>query len=121
MRQSQPATPAQAIASVRAAIGNAQTSGQLDPAAANDLNHRLDDIAQSLSSNDVQGAAQKTADMLQHLGDQGGQGGQVGSGAVAQIAAPLNQLATLLGTTPAAPAAPAHGKGHGNKGHNEND
>ena len=32
------------IANARAAISQAQTSVQLDPGAANDLNHRLDDM-----------------------------------------------------------------------------
>jgi serine/threonine protein kinase len=114
--QRQPTTPEQAIAAVRVAIGKAQASGQLDPAAADDLNHRLDDIAQSLGTNSAD-AAQKTADMLQHLGDLADHGGQISSTAAAQIATPINELAALMPATPAPPAPRAPGKGHGKKDH----
>jgi eukaryotic-like serine/threonine-protein kinase len=111
-----PATPQQAIANARAAISQAQTSGQLDPGAANDLNHRLDDITQSLANNS-QDAAPKLTDLLNHLNDLANSS-QLSNVALAQISTPLNQLATLLPATTPGPGPPAHGKKgkHGKRG-----
>jgi hypothetical protein len=108
--QPPPATPQQAIANARAAIYQAQTNGQLDPGAANDLNHRLDDITQALTTN-TQDAAHKLADLLHHLSDLASHGGQLSNAALAQITTPLNQLATLLPAQPA-PGPPAHDNGN---------
>jgi hypothetical protein len=105
-----PPTPQQAIASARTAIVQAQTSGQLDPGAANDLNHRLDDITQALVDN-PNDAAHKLADLLNHLSDLAGHGGQLSSTGLAQITAPLDQLATLLPAQTAPPGPPGHDKG----------
>jgi hypothetical protein len=115
--QQTPATPQQAIANARAAIYQAQTSGQLDPGAANDLNHRLDNIAQALGNNNSQDAAHRLTDLLQHLTDLATHGGALNSAGLAQISTPLNQLAALLPNTAEPPSAPAHGnKGkHGKK------
>jgi serine/threonine protein kinase len=111
--QPPPATPQQAIANARVAIYQAQTSGQLDPGAANDLNHRLDDITQALANN-TQDAAHKLADLLHHLSDLANHGGQLTGAGLSQISTPLNQLATLLPARTAPPSPPAHGKGkHG--------
>ena len=113
--QPPPATPQQAIANARSAISQAQTNGQLDPGAANDLNHRLDDITQALTTN-PQDAAHKLADLLHHLSDLASHGGQLSSTGLSQISTPLNQLATLLPAQTAPPSPPAHDKGkHGKK------
>jgi serine/threonine-protein kinase len=114
------ATPQQAIANARAAIYQAQTSGQLDPGAANDLNHRLDDIAQSLANNSQDGA-QKLADLLQHLGDLTNHEGQLTSTGLAEISTPLYQLAALLPSIPAAPGGPPGQDKKGKHGNNGND
>lgn len=113
-----PATPLQEIANARAAIYQAQTSGQLDPGDANDLNHRLDDIAQSVGNNNSQDAADELADLLLDLGDLATYGGQLSSAGLAQISTPLNQLAALLPSPARPPGPPVHGdKGkHGKKG-----
>jgi hypothetical protein len=111
VRQQPAATPAQAIAEARAAIGNALTNGQLDAATAGDLNEQLDRIAQSLEGGNPQDAAQATVDLRSQLNDPGG---QINSAAAAQIAAPLDQLAVLLAAMSPAPVAPVHGHGHGN-------
>jgi eukaryotic-like serine/threonine-protein kinase len=111
--QPAPPTPEQAIAAARAAIDQAQAGGQLDPGAADDLDHRLDDIAQSLARGNDQDAANKLADLLHHLGDLAGHDAQATSAGLAQITAPLDQLAALL------PAPPTHG-GKGKKGKDGN-
>ena len=102
-----PATADQALASVRAAIAQAVSSGQLDAGAAADLNHRLDDIA--ANPND---AAQKAADLQQRLNDLV-QSGALTSAGYTAIAAPLAQLTALL---PAVVLPPHdHGKHKGKK------
>ena len=96
-----PTTVDEAIAAVRAAIAQAAASGQLDSGALDDLNHRLDDIAQDPN---------KFNDLQQHLSDLV-QNGQLTSTGYAAIEAPITQLASLL------PAVlPKHGKGHGKHG-----
>jgi hypothetical protein len=95
-----PPTPQQLIASTRAAVIQAQTSGQLDPGAAKDLDHRIDDIEKALGKDNAQDAAHKVADTLHHLDDLAGHGGQLTPAGLAQISAPLNQLAALLPSTP---------------------
>ena len=113
--QPPPATPQQAIANARAAITRAQTNGQLDPGAANDLNHRLDDITQALASNS-QDASHKLTDLLNHLADLANSS-RLSNAALTQISTPLNQLAALLPTTSGPPGHSSdHGHGHGHKG-----
>jgi len=112
--QPPPATPQQAIANARAAISQAQTNGQLDPAAANDLNHRLDDITQALANNS-QDAAHKLTDLLNHLTDLANSS-QLSNAGLTQISTPLNQLAALLPTTTPGPPGHSRGRGHGHKG-----
>lgn len=100
-----PATFDEAVAALRAAIDQAASTGQLDTSALDDLNHRLDDIAQNPPD-----ATNKVADFSQHLNDLV-QNGQLTSAAYAAISVPLTQLVPLL------PAVlPEHGKGHGKHG-----
>ena len=110
-----PATPEQAIADVRSAIVAAQAQGSLDPAAAADLNHRIDDIANALQHPNPQDAAHKTSDLLHHLADLV-DGGQLTTAGLTQISTPLNQLAALLPAVPAPGNDGGHGKGKGDKG-----
>ena len=111
-------TSQQAIANARAAIHQVQTSGQLDPGDTNDLNRRLDDIAQSVGDNNSQDAANELADLFRHLGALATPGGQLSSAGLVQISIPLNQLAALLPNRASPPGPPGHGnKGkHGKKG-----
>jgi len=95
-----PPTPQQLLANAQAAVSRAETSGQLDPGAAKDLNNRLDAIAQSLAKGDTQGAAHQLADTLHHLDDLAKHGKQLSPAALAQISAPLEQLAARLPSTP---------------------
>ena len=99
-----PATPADAIAAARAAIQQAQANGQIDPHAADQLNHNLDDIASSLGKPK---AAHSAGDLLSHLNDLVG-GGQLSSAGLASITPPLERLAALLPSN--------NGKGHGKHG-----
>src|SRR5207249_597124 len=62
-----PQTPDQAIAAARAAITAAQDHGQLDPSAATELNHRLDDISRRLQHPNAKDAAHKLSDLPRHL------------------------------------------------------
>ena len=96
-----PATADQALAAVRAAIAQAASSGQLDSGAVDDLNQRLDNVAQDPNTlNDLQ---QRLNDLAQN--------GQLTSAGYTAIQTPLTQLAALL------PAVlPEHGKGHGKHG-----
>ena len=96
-----PATPDQALAALRTAIAQAVSAGQLDTGAADDLNQRLDNIAQDPNAiNDFQ---QRLNDLVQN--------GQLTSAGYTAISAPLAQLTALL------PAVlPEHGKGHGKHG-----
>jgi serine/threonine protein kinase len=104
-----PSTPDQALANVRAAVAQAVASGQLDPSASEDLNHRLDDIAQALQAGSPD-AAQKLSDFEQHLADLVQQG-QLTSSGLSAITPALDQLAALL-----PPPPHEHGKGHGKHG-----
>jgi eukaryotic-like serine/threonine-protein kinase len=97
-----PQTPQQALAAERAAVASAQADGQLDPAAAGDLGHRLDDVARALAHPNPNAAAQKVGD-LQHRVDDLVRHGQLSSAGLALIGAPLNRLAALL---------PSAGEGH---------
>jgi serine/threonine-protein kinase len=103
-----PQTPAQAIVAARTAIAAAQTNGQLDPSAATDLNHHLDDIAQALQHPNPKDAGHKVDDLLHHLDDLA-KAGQLTNAGLTRISRPLDQLATLVPATPGPP-------GHGNKG-----
>jgi eukaryotic-like serine/threonine-protein kinase len=87
-----PTTPADALAAARAAIQQAQANGQIDPAAADQLNHRLDDIAQSLGKPQ---AAHTAGDLLGQLNDLVDHG-QLSSSGLAAITPPLDRLAALL-------------------------
>ena len=104
-----PTTAEQALASLRAAVAQAAGSGQLDPSASDDLNHRLDDIAKALQDGNPNDAAQKLADFQQHLAELV-QNGQLTGAGLSQIGAPLAQLVALL---PAVTVQHGHGKGHG--------
>jgi len=98
----QPTTADQAIALVRAAIAQAAASGQLDPGALDDLNHRVDAVAQDPNAlNDLQN---RLAELTQN--------GQLTSAGYAAIEAPLTQLAALL----PAVLPTKHGNGHGKHG-----
>ena len=103
-----PQTPGQAIVAARTAIAAAQTNGQLDPPAATDLNHHLDDIAQALQHPNPKDAGHKVDDLLHHLDDLV-KAGQLTNAGLTRISRPLDQLATLVPATPGPP-------GHGNKG-----
>ncbi|MBV8065966.1 MAG: hypothetical protein JOY73_10605, partial [Actinobacteria bacterium] len=109
-----PATPTQAIAAVRRAIAAAQSSGRLDPGAANDLQHRLDDISQSLTHPNPNDAAHKVSDLVQQIGNLQ-QHGQLNGGAA--ILTAVQRLAALLPASTPAPPGHGHGKGHGNGNH----
>jgi serine/threonine-protein kinase len=109
-----PATPEQAIADIRSAIIAAQAQGALDPAAAADLNHRIDDIANALQHPNPEDAVHKTSDLLHHLADLVN-GGQLTTAGLTQISTPLNQLAALLPAVPAPGNDGGHGKGKGDK------
>ena len=106
-----PTTPEQALASLRTAVAQAAASGQLDPSAADDLNHRLDDVARAIQEGNPDDAAQKLVDFQQRLADLV-QGGQLTTTGLSQIGVPLAQLAALL-------PAPAHGKGKGHGKHGD--
>ena len=108
-----PQTPEQAIVAVRTAIAAAQTNGQLDPSAATDLNHHLDDIAQALQHPNPKDAGHKVDDLLHHLDDLAN-AGQLTTTGLTQISRPLNQLATLLPAPPALPGKGDKGQGNGN-------
>jgi len=103
----QPTTPADAIAAVRRAIAAAQSGGQLDPGAANDLEHRLDDISQALTHPNPNDTAHKAADLVHQIGNLQ-QNGQLTGGTALQTA--VQRLVALL---PTAPAPPGHGKKKG--------
>ena len=66
--RSPPVTPTDSIAGARAAIVQAETTGQLDARAGDDLVRRLDEIARSLSSGAGQDAARKIAVFARQLG-----------------------------------------------------
>ncbi|HSX22217.1 MAG TPA: serine/threonine-protein kinase [Gaiellaceae bacterium] len=99
-----PTTTDQAIALVRTAITQAAAAGQLDSGALDDLNHRLDNLAQDPNQlNDLQN---RLADLTQN--------GQLTSDGYTAIETPLTQLAALL------PAVlPKHGKGHSKNGNGD--
>ncbi|HWB23062.1 MAG TPA: protein kinase [Gaiellaceae bacterium] len=126
-----PSMPATALAAVRAAIAQAQATGQIYPAATSDLNHRLDQIAQSLAAGNETDAGHQLDDLVRQLGALN-QHGQLSAAGLTQISTPLDQLAAFIAATPAAtPATPTppapgpqpglwnvhgHGHGHGHKG-----
>jgi hypothetical protein len=110
------ATPLEALTRARAAISQAQTAGELGQGAANDLGHRLDDIAQALAINNTVDAAHKVADLLRQLAPPAGPAQQVSGAALARIIPPLDRLAALLPSIAAPPAPPHPGKPHGHKG-----
>ena len=102
-----PTTPLQAIAALRAAILGAMNSGTLDPAAAQDLNNRLNDLTQTLAqpSKGHHGpkpqpnpAAQKVADLAHHLSDLA-QNGQLSPAGLQQLGGPLAVLERLIPAT----------------------
>ncbi len=101
-----PTTADQALAAVHAAIAQAAASGQLDSGALDDLNHRLDAVAQDPNTlNDLQNRLTELT-----------QNGQLTSAGYIAIETPLTQLAALL------PAVlPKHGKGHGKHKGNSGD
>src|SRR5581483_1726005 len=90
-----PQTAGQALAAARTALTAAQALGQLDPAAAVDLEHRLDDVAKALGHPNANDAAHKVGDM-QHRLDDLVRGGQLTSPGLAAIISRLNRLAALL-------------------------
>jgi serine/threonine protein kinase len=116
--QPPPATPAQAIADARAAILTAQTNGQLNTSAADELGRRLDDISQALVKPDANDASHKVDDLRQALAglvdDE-----QLSSAGLAAISAPLDRLAALLPVVPT-PAPKPPGKKHGHHKHGDN-
>jgi eukaryotic-like serine/threonine-protein kinase len=85
-----PQTPAQSIAAAGSAISQAQAQGRLDPKAAADLQHHLDDITKGLGKPDT---SHKVGDFLKKLDDLARKG-QVTSSAAAAIAASLSPLAS---------------------------
>jgi len=107
-------TPAQAITAARVAVTRAQSSGQLDPAAADDLNHQLDDISQALQHPNPEDAANKVSDLLHHLDDLV-KAGQLTATGRSRISAPLNRAAALLPATHSQPPGQA-GKDNGHGG-----
>ena len=56
-----------ALAATRAAIVAAQANGQIDPGQAEDLAHRLDDIARALDKPNAKDASHKVDDLRQRL------------------------------------------------------
>src|SRR5579864_3923919 len=109
-----PATPTDALAAARTAIQQAQASGQIDPAAADQLNHRLDDIARSLGKPQ---AAHTAGDLLGQLNDLVDHG-QLSSSGLAAISAPLDRLAALLPSDNGKGPKKKHGPGGGDGGDN---
>ena len=97
--RSPPATPSESIAHARAAIIQAETTGQLDPGAGGDLVNRLDEIARSLSAGASQDAAHKIGDLAHQFGDLV-RAGRLGGGALSGIAAPIERLAALVPILP---------------------
>jgi hypothetical protein len=107
-----PTTPSQALAAARAALEQAQAGGRLDPGAAKDLQHRLDDLAKALGKGNPNDAVNRLADLRRHLADLVNAGQLSGTG-IAAITSPLDELAALL---PAVPGPGEHGpKGDGKK------
>jgi len=98
-----PQTPEQALAAARTALAAAQAHGQLDPSAAADLQHGLDDVAKALTHPNPNDAAHKVGDLQRRLGDLVN-GGRLTSAGLTAIAAPLDRLASLLPS--------AHGEEH---------
>ncbi len=91
-----PATPEQAIAALRAAIYRAELNGSLPPGPANDLDHRLDDISQSLVQGNSDDAGHKLADLIHQVSQLAAQNLQHGGDDLSGLAGPLNELAALL-------------------------
>jgi cytoskeletal protein RodZ len=105
-------TPLQAIAAMRTAIAQATNSGNLEPAAATDLNNRLDDITRTISgpanpgpgqgpgkpAGPANDAAHKVADFAHHLGDLANSGQLTPTGQQ-ELADPLAALERLIPAT----------------------
>jgi hypothetical protein len=95
-------TVAQALTALRAAIAHAVNSGQLDLAAATDLDNRITDMTQQLQKppgHDPSKAAKdlqhKVADLDKHIGDLT-QSGQLTPAGRRQLAGPLAALEHLI-------------------------
>ena len=108
------ATPADALAAARTAIQQAQANGQIDPAAADQLNHRLDDIARSFGKPQAAHTADDLLGQLNDLVD----GGQLSSAGLAAITPPLDRLAALLPPDNGKGPKKKHGHGGGDGGDN---
>ena len=90
-----PTTPEQALAAVRTAVASAQSQGQLDSKAADDLGHHLDDVGKALDHPNAKDAEHKAADLQRRLDDLV-KHGQLTSAGLARITAPVNRLVALL-------------------------
>jgi serine/threonine-protein kinase len=112
-------SPSQAVTAFQAAVLEAQRRGQLDAAAAADLEQGLADLSAALDRPNGKDAARKLGsleDRVAQLADSG----RLSAAAANAIMAPLNRLAALL---PALPQPPGHGRGkeHGNGNGNGGD
>jgi cytoskeletal protein RodZ len=105
-------TPLQAIAAMRTAIAQATNSGNLEPAAATDLNNRLDDITRTISgpanpgpgkgpgkpAGPANDAGHKVTDFKHHLDDLANSG-QLTTPGQRELADPLAALERLIPAT----------------------
>jgi len=103
------ATPEQALAATGAALAGVLRDGQIDQGSANDLSHRLDDIAKALAAGNSADTAHKAADLSKHLADLA-RAGKITAGGLTRISTPLDRLAALLPSLSAPP--PHHGDHH---------
>ena len=105
-----PQNPEQAIAAERTAIAAAQRQGQLDPSAAADLDHHLDEISRALQHPNPHQATHKVSDLRRRLDDLV-HAGRLTSASLTRISSPLDQLAALLASTYGPPS-----EGNGDNG-----
>ena len=104
-----PADAAQALQALRQAVAQAAANGSLGPHAASDLNHKVDELAQSLAKGDQKGgghpadAAKQVSGLTQQVSDLA-RSGQLTADGQRTILAALTQLQQLL---------PAQGQGQG--------
>src|SRR5262249_38344848 len=66
---SRPLTPRSAIANFSQAVQRAQAAGALDPPAAQDLLHRMDDLLKKIGDEHSEDAGHKVADLVHRIGD----------------------------------------------------
>ena len=89
-----PASQSALVGALNAAIASAAGAGRLDPGTANDLEHRMSDLENTLATNPTN-APQKIDDLLHDVDDLATQG-KLDAATFTRIAGPLNRLAALL-------------------------